>query len=69
MRAVDELVHQSGNVLPRGNAGDRPGQDVVEHQRRDADLGEGAAHRFLDDAIDAAADEHRAAFDVDRAHA
>ena len=45
-----------------------PGQDVVEHQGRDGELGEEAAHRLLDDAVDAAADEQRAAFDVDRAH-
>ncbi len=61
----DGVVDQAGDVLSRGNAGDRPGQYVVEHQRRDTELGEGAAESFFDDTIDAAAHEHRAAFHVD----
>ena len=63
-----QLVDEPGNVLPGGNAGDRPRQDVIEHQGRDADLGEGAAKRLLYDAIDAAAREHGTAFDVNRAN-
>ena len=54
---------------PGRNGADRPGEDVVEHQGRDGELGEEAAHRLLDHAVDAAADEERAAFDVDHAHA
>ncbi len=63
-----QLVHQAGDVLAGGHAGDRAGEDVVEHQRRDAELGEAAAQRFLHHAVHAAAREHRAALDVDRAH-
>ena len=51
-----------------GHTGDGAGEDVIEHQGGDADLGEGAAERLLDDAIDAAAGEHGAAFHVDGAH-
>ena len=46
-----------------------PVEHVVEEQRRDRELGEETAHRFLDDAIDAAAHEQCAAFDVDAPHA
>ncbi len=45
-----------------------PGKDVVEHQRGDAQLGEGSAQRLLHDAVDAPAGKHGAALDVDRSH-
>ena len=67
-RDYQEFVHQSCNVLAGGNAGDGSRQNVVEHQRRDAELGEGAPQGFLHHAVDAAAGKHRTAFDVDRAH-
>ena len=63
-----EFVDQSGDVLSRGNAGDRAGEDVVEHQRGDAELGERPAQRLFHHAVDAAAGEHGAAFHVNRAH-
>ena len=62
------VIDQSRDVLPGGNARDRAGEDVIEHQGGDADLGQGPAHGLLDHAVDAAADEHGAAFDVDGAH-
>src|SRR5271166_1182535 len=61
----DGVVDQARDVLPRGNAGDRTSQYVIEHQGGDAELGEGAAEGFLDHTIDAAPHEHRAAFHVD----
>jgi hypothetical protein len=61
------VVDQASDVLSRGYAGDRAGQDVIEHQGRDAELGEGAAESFFDDPIDAAPHKHRAAFHVDGA--
>ena len=64
--SVDDQPH---DVLPGRNRADRPGEDVVEHQRRDRELGEEPAHGLLDHAVHAAADEQRAAFDIDRAHA
>ncbi len=63
-----QLVHQSDDVLPGRHPGDRPRQNVVEHQRRDAELGERPAQRLLDDPVDAAARKHAAAFDIDRSH-
>ncbi len=60
----ERIVDEAGNVLARGNTGHRAGEDVVKHQRGNAEFGESAAEGFFDDAIDAAADEHRAAFDV-----
>ena len=53
---------------PGRHAGDRAGEDVIEHQRRDAELGEAAAQGLLDHAVNAAAGEHGAALHVDRAH-
>ena len=61
------IVDQAGDVLAGGYAGDRPGQDVVEHQAGDADLGQRSAQRLFHHAIHAAAHEHGAAFDVDGA--
>src|ERR1035438_4244599 len=64
----NRVVDETRDVLSGGNARDRPGQDVIEHQRGNAELGERASERFFDDAVDAAAHEHGAAFDVDGAH-
>ncbi len=62
------VIDQPGDVLAGGNARDGAGQDVVEHQGGDADLGQGSAQSFLDHAVDAAADEHGAALHVDGSH-
>ena len=62
------VIDQSGDVLSGRNPRDRAGQDVIEHQGGDADLGQGAAQGLFDDAVDAAADEHGAALHVDRPH-
>ena len=69
MKVGEQLVEKAGQILPRGNAADRPGQNVVEHQRRDGKFRQRPAQRFLDHAVHAAAHEHAAAFDVHRAHA
>ena len=63
-----QLIHQPGNILSRGDAGDGAGEDVVEHQSGDAELGEGSSQRFFDHAVNAAAGEHGTAFNVHRAH-
>src|SRR6516225_2536292 len=64
---VGGFVEQSDNVLAGGHATDGSGEDIVEHQRRDAEFRERAAQGFLDDAVDATAHKHAAAFDVNRA--
>ena len=64
----EQVVDQAGDVLARRHAADRASQDVIEQQRRDRQLRHRRPHRFLDDAIDAAADEHRGALDVHGAH-
>ncbi len=66
--AHQDVVDEAGDVAAGRHAADRPGQHVVEQQRRHRQLRERAAHRLLDDAVDAAADEHRGALDVERAH-
>ena len=65
---IEEVVEQADDVLPGRDAADRAGQDVVEQERRDRELGQAAPHRLLDDPVDAAADEHGAALDVDAPH-
>ena len=66
---LEQVVEQADEVLAGRDAADRTGQDVVEQERRDRQPGQPAPHRLLDDAVDAAAHEHRAALDVDAAHA
>ena len=68
MRQLEQFVDQTDHVLSRRHAADRSGQDVVEHQGRHRDFRQRRAHRFFDDAIDAAAREHRARFHVHGAH-
>src|SRR3984957_1571547 len=63
-----QFAHQAGEILARGDAADRAGQDVVEHQRRNAEFRERTAQRLFDRAINAPADKHTAAFDVHRAN-
>ena len=62
-----DVVEHADDVLAGGDTGDGTGEDVVEHEGGDAEFGEGSAEGLLDDAIDAAAGEHGAAFDVDGA--
>ena len=68
MEILKEFVEKAAEVLASRNAADGAGEDVVKHQRGDAEFGKGAAERLFDGAIDAAADEHAAAFDVHRAN-
>src|ERR1700686_559118 len=56
------FVDQTDDVLASRHPGDRSGEDVIEHQGGDAELGQGAAQGFFHDPIDAAADEHGTAF-------
>ena len=65
---AEQLVYQACDVLSGGNARDRSREDVVEHQRGDAQLGQRSTQGFLHHAIHAAAHEHRAALDVHCAH-
>ena len=62
------LIQDPGQVQSRADAADRSGQDVIEHQRRNRDLGERSAHRLVHDFVNAAAHEHAAALDIDRPH-
>ena len=66
--ASEHVVQETHDVLARGHAADRARQDVVEEQCRHRQLRERAAHRLLDDAVHAAADEHRGTLDVQRTH-
>ncbi len=63
-----QFIDQAGDVLSGGDAGNRAGEDVVKHQRGDAELGKGPAQSLFYHAIDAAAGKHGAAFHVDGAH-
>ena len=68
MQILNEFVDQTGKILPRGHAADRPGQHVVEHERGDAEFRQRTAQGAFDGAIHAAAHEHAATFHVHRAH-
>ena len=63
---AEHLGRQGRDVQARGHGADRAREDVVEEQRRYRQLGHGAAHGLLHDPVDAAADEHHRALDVDR---
>ena len=63
---MQELVQQTHQVQARRHAADGSGQNVVEHERRNRELGQGSAHGLLHHAIHTAAHEHAAALDVDR---
>ena len=67
MEILEKLVEEAAEILASRNAADRTGQDVVKHQGRNGEFGEAAAERLFYGAIDTAADEHTAAFDVHRA--
>ena len=64
MHVDQQFADQAGEILARGDAADRAGQNVVEHQRGNAEFGERAAQSALDRAIHAPAHEHAAAFHV-----
>src|ERR1700744_4697178 len=58
----------SSDMRPRRHTGDWPGEDVIEHQCRDAELGKSSAQGLLDHAVNAAAGKHGAALHVHRPH-
>src|SRR5262249_10473851 len=64
---TEQFQQQADDVFAGGDAADGPGEDVVEHQGGDGDFRHEAAERFADDTVDAAADEERAALDIDGA--
>ena len=68
VRVLKQLADQSGQILPGSDAADGASQDVVEHQRGDAEFCERSAERLFDRAVHAAAHEHAAALDVHGAH-
>src|SRR5882762_6842084 len=63
-----EIAEQAAKVLSGRYAADRPGQDIVEHQRGNAELRQRPAQRLLDRAVHPAAHEHAAAFYIHRAY-
>ncbi len=67
MRQFRRLVEQARQIEAGADATDRAGQDVIEHQRRDGELGKCSAHRLVHDTVNAAAHEHGRAFHVDAA--
>ncbi len=68
MEIIDRFVDESGEIQSCAHRADGSGEDVVEQQCRDGEFRVRSAHGFADHAIDAAAHEHAAAFDVGGAH-
>ncbi len=68
VRELEQLIDQADQILSCGDAADRAGQDVVEHERGDGNFRKRRAHRLFHDAIHAATREHRARLDVHGAH-
>src|SRR5262249_13215559 len=64
---AEDLHQPAHDVAAGGDAAGRAGEDVVEHQGGDRQLGEEAAEGLLDHAVVAAADEQGRALDVHRA--
>ncbi len=61
---VEHLVYQPNQVLPGRDATDRTGENVVEHQGRDTELGQLRTQSRLDHPVHTAAHEQDARFDV-----
>ena len=68
VRHLAELVDQRAQVLPRADAADGAGKDVVEHQRGYRQLGHHRAHAVAHHDVHAAAHVHAAAFEINAAH-
>src|SRR5712675_1470734 len=63
-----EITEQAAKVLSGRYTADWPGEDVVEHQRGNAEFRQRPAQRLLDRAVHPATHEHTAAFYIHRAH-
>src|SRR5579859_1302552 len=68
VRMLREFAEQTAEILSGGDAADRASEDVIEHQRGDAEFRQRSTERLLDRAVHATAHEHAAAFHVHRAH-
>src|SRR5215468_10272224 len=66
MEVLKEFVEETAEILARRDAADGTGEDVVEHQSGNAEFSQTTAEGLFNGAINAAADEHAAAFDVHR---
>src|SRR5882672_11736024 len=67
VEVLQEIIDEPSKVLAGGDAADRAGQDVVEHERGDAEFCKRSAESHFHGAIHATAHEHAAAFYVHRA--
>ncbi len=65
VQPVADLVDEPGEIEARANAADRAGQDVVEHERGNGELGKRSAHRLVHNFVDTSSHEHAAALNVD----
>ncbi len=63
-----DVFDKAGEVLPGNDCADRSSQYVIEKQSRDGKLGQRPAHCLFHYAVDAAAGEHAARFDIERSN-
>jgi hypothetical protein len=68
LQMLSGLIDQAAQIEARAHRADGTGKHIVEHQRRDGELGQRAAHGLVHHFVHATAHEHRAAFDVDGAN-
>ena len=73
VREMQRTVHvhahvfdESSQILASGYGADRTSQHIIEQKRGDGKFRQSSAHRFLDDAVHSAANEHAAGFDIER---
>src|SRR5512136_766101 len=64
MSELGKIAEKTAKVLSCRHAADGAGEDVIKHQRGNAEFREGPAKGLLHRAVNAATHEHAAAFDV-----
>ena len=64
---LSHLIEEATEVLAGGDAADGAGEDVVEDEGGNGQAGHEGSHRVTDNNVDAAPDEHAAAFHIDGA--
>src|SRR5437763_13778849 len=68
MEKLSNLLDEPAEVLPRRHSADRPGEHIVEQQRRNRKLCQTTTHGGLHHPVDPAPDEHGTGLYIERAY-